>query len=93
MAVRDYFSHTIKGTSYNVFHYLYPRYGIRWSRAGEIIAWNTYGDYASVGEAMRGWMASPGHRAIILDCRYTRMRVGSYKLGSKHLYVALFIRP
>lgn len=92
MVVRNYFSHTIKGTSRHVWDY-FGRYGIRWSRAGEIIAWNTYSDSQSPYVAMRGWMASPSHRAIILDCRYTRMRVGSYKQGSKHMYVALFIRP
>ena len=92
MVVRNYFSHTILGTSRTVFPYLTSRYGITWSRAGEIIAWNTYPDAQSPDMAMRMWLASPSHRAVIYDCRYTHVGVGSYKSGSKHMYVALFVR-
>jgi uncharacterized protein YkwD len=41
---------------------------IRWYGAGEIIAWNTAGplDY-SASFAVRGWMGSPSHRAIVVS--------------------------
>ena len=94
MVVRNYFSHTIKGTTHNVFYYFGRRYYVgSWSLAGEIIAWNTYSDAQSVTVAFQMWMKSYGHRAIIRNCRFTRLSVGSYKQGSKHMYVALFTRP
>src|SRR6476660_6578250 len=39
MIVRDYFSHTILGTNYNVFHLL-DKSGYCYSIAGENIGWN-----------------------------------------------------
>jgi uncharacterized protein YkwD len=43
-----------------------------WTRAGENVA---YG-YASVDAVMAGWMSSSGHRANILDARFTHFGAG-----------------
>jgi uncharacterized protein YkwD len=69
MSVRDYFSHTsANGTQWFV--------RIRqagWPRpAGENIA---YGFRTARG-VVRAWMASPGHRRNILDCKFRYMGVG-----------------
>ena len=42
---------------------------------GETLAWGA-GRRASARQVVRGWMASPGHRAVLLDGRYTRIGVG-----------------
>jgi uncharacterized protein YkwD len=51
--------------------------GIRWYAAGEIIAWNTAGplDY-SADFAVKGWMGSPSHRAIVLSDDYNYVGFG-----------------
>ncbi|RRQ88093.1 CAP domain-containing protein [Streptomyces griseofuscus] len=46
--------------------------GYTWSAYGENIA---YG-YSTAAEVMAGWMASPGHRANILNCGYQEIGVG-----------------
>ncbi|MEU9277108.1 CAP domain-containing protein [Streptomyces sp. NPDC048342] len=44
-------------------------------------AWSTYGEnvaygYASPEQVMAGWMASPGHKANILNCAFKEIGVG-----------------
>jgi hypothetical protein len=51
---------------------------------GENIA---YG-YTSPGSVVKAWMGSPGHRANILDARYTHMGVGYNAKG--HFWVQVF---
>ncbi|MEV7751324.1 MULTISPECIES: CAP domain-containing protein [Streptomyces] len=46
--------------------------GYTWSAYGENVA---YG-YSTAAEVMAGWMASPGHRANILNCGYQEIGVG-----------------
>ncbi len=46
--------------------------GYAWSAVGENVAAGP----ESAAEAMRGWMASPGHRANVLDCAFTHMGLG-----------------
>ncbi|MET9385637.1 CAP domain-containing protein [Streptomyces sp. NPDC002928] len=46
--------------------------GYNWSTYGENIA---YG-YASPEQVMAGWMASPGHKANILNCAFKEIGVG-----------------
>jgi uncharacterized protein YkwD len=70
MAARSYFSHTSpEGRS--PFDRL-DAAGLRWSSAAENIAQDPRGPDAVV----RGWLASPGHRANIENCRLTRHGVG-----------------
>ncbi|MER7183385.1 CAP domain-containing protein [Streptomyces hyaluromycini] len=46
--------------------------GYTWSAYGENVA---YG-YASPEQVMAGWMASPGHKANILNCTFKEIGVG-----------------
>lgn len=43
-----------------------PRYGYEWWRLGE----NIFAGPTTARAAFDGWMASPGHKANILDCRF-----------------------
>ncbi|MEV7504099.1 CAP domain-containing protein [Streptomyces sp. NPDC093018] len=52
--------------------------GYTWSAYGENVA---YG-YSTAAEVMAGWMASPGHRANILNCGYQEIGVGLAQPGS-----------
>lgn len=92
MVVRNYFSHTIKGTTRRVFDYFY-RWRIQWVYAGEIMAWNTYSDAESPNVAYRQFMGSYSHRKLIHTCRFRRLGVGAYKGGSKHMFVVVFTDP
>jgi uncharacterized protein YkwD len=75
MAQTDTFSHTQSGGT-DVFDLLSAE-GITWYGAGEIIAWNTASalDY-SAAFAVKAWMDSPGHRAIILSTGYNYVGFG-----------------
>jgi uncharacterized protein YkwD len=70
MARRRYFSHT-SPEGRTPFDRL-DAAGIRWSTAAENIAQDPRGPDAVV----RVWLASPGHRANIENCRLTRHGVG-----------------
>ncbi|MFJ9346600.1 CAP domain-containing protein [Streptomyces sp. NPDC101237] len=52
--------------------------GYTWSSYGENVA---YG-YASADQVMAGWMASPGHKANILNCSFKEIGVGLAGPGS-----------
>ncbi|MFB0614679.1 CAP domain-containing protein [Streptomyces sp. AGS-58] len=52
--------------------------GYAWSGYGENVA---YG-YGTAEQVMAGWMASPGHRANILDCSFQEIGVGLAQPGS-----------
>lgn len=75
MAQTEEFSHT-QSDGTDVFD-LMTADGITWYGAGEIIAWNTASllDY-SAQFAVKGWMDSPGHRAIILSTGYNYVGFG-----------------
>jgi uncharacterized protein YkwD len=49
--------------------------GARSWAVGETIAWGT-GGYATPSSIVRGWLRSPGHRAILLDGRYRDLGIG-----------------
>ena len=80
MATRDYFSHTspdgvtfaerIRAAGYQ----------------GGAIAENIAAGQTSAKDVMRGWMASPGHRANILTCSYRDIGVGYATGGSYGTY-------
>jgi uncharacterized protein YkwD len=75
---RDYFDHTIKGTSYQVYHW-YDLNGLQYRWGGENIGWNNgYSDGDSPVAIHEGFMASPGHRANILEPSWTHGGVGAY---------------
>lgn len=75
MANTELFSHTqADGTT--VFKMMSAS-GITWYGGGEIIAWNTAAalDY-SAAFAVKAWMDSPGHRAIIMSTGYNYVGFG-----------------
>jgi len=100
MIERNYFSHTILGTSYQVYHW-YDTNGLKYSLGGENIAWNNgYSDADSPVAAHNGFMNSPGHRANILRVGWTHGAVGAWaadnvqflgKLRSPRVYTELFM--
>ena len=80
MAKRRYFSHTsldgrtfaqrIRAKGYN----------------GSIIGENIAAGYPTPKAVMDAWMKSPGHKANILNCRYTAIGVGSAVGGPYRYY-------
>jgi uncharacterized protein YkwD len=75
MATTGTFSHT-QADGTNVFD-LMDMEGIRWYGAGEIIAWNTAADLGySADFAVKGWMGSSGHKAIMLSTNYNYVGFG-----------------
>jgi uncharacterized protein YkwD len=75
MAATDDLSHT-QADGTKVFD-LMDDANITWYGAGEIIAWNTAAalDY-SAAFAVRAWMDSPGHKAIIMSKGYNYVGFG-----------------
>jgi uncharacterized protein YkwD len=51
-------------------------YGVRGPIYGENLAWGM-GERATAQGIVRGWMASPGHRANLLRPGWTRIGIGS----------------
>jgi uncharacterized protein YkwD len=77
MVRRDFFSHESPGGSTPQQRIDRTGYldGVRSWAIGETIAWGT-GGYATPSSIVRGWMQSPGHRAILLDRRYRDLGIG-----------------
>jgi uncharacterized protein YkwD len=78
MVVRNYFSHTILGTNYNVFHILDQK-GYCYRIAGENIGYNYYPDDSAAAAVQSQFMGSPDHRANILSKAWDVVGIGAYK--------------
>jgi uncharacterized protein YkwD len=101
MLSRSYFSHTIPGCGCLVYAY-YDSNGLAYAWAGENIGWNSgASDANSPIRVHEGFMASPGHRANVLDGRFTHGGVGAAAadnisfLGSTlspRMYTELFLQ-
>ena len=101
MIDRNYFSHTILGTSWEVYHW-YDSNGLSWVSGGENIGWNNgYSDADSPIKIHEGFMNSPGHRANVLNTSWSHGGVGAYaaddvdflgKLRDPRVYTELFIQ-
>ena len=90
MIVRDYFSHTIEGKGYNVFHIL-DTSGYCYRLAGENIGWNTYPDDVATNTIQRQFMESAGHRSNILGKAWDVIGIGAYKgPDGKKMWTVLF---
>jgi uncharacterized protein YkwD len=94
MIERDYFSHTIKGTSRNVFWYLDHKYDYCFKLAGENIGTVTWPG-ASEADATKWvfdqFMASDGHRKNILGKAWDVVGVGAYKgSGDTFIWTVVF---
>jgi len=101
MVDRDYFNHTILGTSYQVYHW-YDSNGLSWSSGGENIGYNNgFSDADSPVKINEGFMNSSGHRANILNTAWSHGGVGAYgadgvmwggKVRNIRMYTELFIK-
>ena len=101
MIARDYFDHTVLGTSYQVYHW-YDSNNLSWVSGGENIGWNSgYSDADSPVMINQGFMNSAGHRANILTPNWTHGGVGAWAadgvpfLGqtrNPRVYTELFIQ-
>ncbi len=101
MVDRDYFSHVILGTSYQVYHW-YDSNGLKYVWGGENIGWNNgYSDTDSPIKIHEGFMASDSHRTNLLQPSFTHGGVGAYaadnvnflgKLRSPRVYTELFMQ-
>lgn len=95
MVVRNYYSHAIPPLGLRVWSY-FPRWGITYRYAGEDISSAPAPWYRAniVDWAWDGWMSSASHRALIRDCRMTRLAVGIYRGSNGERRVAAeFIKP
>lgn len=83
--IKTLFSHTRPdGRS---FHTVLTEKGIRFSGAGENIAWGQ----KSPEQVMSAWMNSEGHRANILNANYTKLGVGHFQdTAGTNYWVQLF---
>ncbi len=98
---RDYFDHTVLGTGYQVYHWM-DLNGLRYRYGGENIGWNSgYPDTDSAVAIHEGFMASPGHRANILNADWTHGGIGAYaadnvsflgKVRSPRFFTELFMQ-
>jgi len=93
MATRGYFSHAIPPTGRRVFSEL-DRRGYCYTLAGENIGWSTYPDETATAQIQQMFMASPTHRANILNGRWTNMGIGAYQAADgKKIWTVLFSKP
>lgn len=98
---RNYFDHTVLGTGYQVYHW-YDTNGLSYRYGGENIGWNNgMSDAQSPVSIHEGFMASPGHRANILNGDWTHGGIGAYaadnvsflgKIRSPRFYTELFMQ-
>ncbi len=65
--------------------------GVDYALAGENLARNNYVGSKTVAAAFEGLMASPGHRANILEPRFTRVGVVAVQDGRMWVYVTVFM--
>jgi uncharacterized protein YkwD len=86
MAANDVMSHT-EPNGQKVFDRMRAD-GLTWYGAGEIIAWNNYPMEYSPAEAIRAWMASPGHKAIMISTGYNYVGYGAAESASGKMYYA-----
>lgn len=88
LVVNGYFDH-YSPDGESAFSELAAR-GIRYRLAGENLARNNYTDARTVEAAFEGLMASPGHRANILEERFSRVGVATVQSGRMWIYVTVF---
>jgi uncharacterized protein YkwD len=91
MAETNCFSHTACGpTAFD----LLGNIGYFYQIAGENIARNNYSDAQTVEVAMDGFMNSAGHRANILDSRYTKVGIGvAFGANGMKYFTVIFAGP
>ena len=94
MIDRDYFSHTIKGTTHNVFWYMQYKYGYCFKVAGEnigTVTWPGASEADATNWIFEQFMNSSGHRANIMGKAWDVVAVGAYKTtGDRFMWTVLF---
>jgi uncharacterized protein YkwD len=89
MAGRRYFSHvTPEGAT--VFTLL-DRWGIRYTVAGENLAWNTGGERNGTGIALQSFLNSPTHRDNLLSWDFSQVGVGVATDGGRTYFTLVFL--
>jgi hypothetical protein len=91
MATRRYFSHTTPEGK-TVLSIL-PERGVNYALAGETLQRNNFAADQSVAEAARSLLASPAHRAILLDERFSMVGIGHGHDGDLHYYAVVLVQP
>lgn len=81
---KKYFSHT--SPTYGSPFEMMKNFGISYKSAGENIAKGQ----TSAKQVMEGWMNSPGHRANIMDAKFTHIGVGYVEKGN--YWTQMFIK-
>lgn len=87
MARRSYFAH-LTPDGYN-FTYFLDQAGYEYKYAGENLAF----DFTESRDVSQAWLASPGHRANLLNDRYTEIGIASATgmlNGKRGIFVAQF---
>jgi len=87
MLNRGYFSHYDPATGQLAFSALMRLWGIPYTSAGENIAWSTNPSMDAINTM---FMASPEHRANILNGAYHQAGIGVASNGSKIMVVEVF---
>ena len=90
MATRQYFDHTTPEGS-TVLQMLTER-GVAYQYAGETVHRNNYPGSETVAEAVRAILASPPHRAMLLDGRFSHVGVGHAVDGAMHYYTVIVVQ-
>jgi uncharacterized protein YkwD len=85
MGVRNYFSHTILSCGTQGVFNMMGAAGIQYGGAGENIAWmnGTTDPLVAAQRLTNDLMASPGHKANILNGSFTHIGIGSWTSGSQ----------
>lgn len=60
---------------------------------GEILGVNTFSLAETVPSIFAGWMDSPGHRAVVISCTWTRVGIGAFRAEAKKWYAVEYIKP
>jgi uncharacterized protein YkwD len=94
MIDRSYFSHTILGTSHNVFWYMQFKYGYCFTLAGEnigTVTWPGASEADVTSYVFEQFMGSTTHRANIMGKTWDVVAAGAYKTtGDKFMWTVLF---
>ncbi len=89
LLVKGYFDHFAPDGS-SAFSELAAR-GITYGLSGENLARNTFPAEETVSVAFEALMKSPGHRANILEPRFTRIGIAALQAGRTWLFVTVFM--
>lgn len=89
LARENYFAH-VGPDGASAFTELRAR-GIRYRLAGENLARNTFPREQTVDIAFEGLMASPGHRANILEPAFSRVGIAVLRVEKTWLFVTVFV--